>query len=150
MEERRYRTAVSFTCGDSLRRFCIIWILSLFIIMLGIVVIILETVPLARDGEIYGIKRITTDLSSIVKPILSHQIRNAKATALILHRKLPAWIPLWSINKPIGVIDRRLPPINELAQDAHHLLPILDHLKEHKFFRIFKVRFHPRGIGYFL
>ncbi|XP_055388844.1 uncharacterized protein LOC129617813 [Condylostylus longicornis] len=62
-----------------------------------------------------------------------------KQSSKVISSSYPEWIPLWSINKPAGVIDRRLPSVNELDQDARRLLPLLDSLKEHKFFRIFKV-----------
>lgn len=58
-----------------------------------------------------------------------------------LNRRIPYWLPIWFINQPSGSIDGRLPPISEIDKDAHYVLPLLEDLKEHKFFRIFKVSF---------
>lgn len=114
------------------------WIPALFVLLLGGLVVLFEKLPQAKKGEIQGIRQIANDISKTIYPKL--YTVGSLTSSTLLNLKLPAWIPIWSIDKPFGILDRRLPSVRELDGDAHKILPLLDNLKEHKFFRIFKVR----------
>lgn len=48
-------------------------------------------------------------------------------------------IPTWNIPMPSGRIDSRLPIVAELRHDAYRSFQLVERLREHKFFRVFKV-----------
>lgn len=142
MTGRRHRAAGIRARSNFLERSQIIWIPLLFF-FLGIVILIFNPLPQIGNVEIQGLKSISSNLPSLVSIGLPQWLKiGCPGLVSMSNYRVPAWIPVWKIRNPKGTIDRRLPPVSQLDEDAHRLLPLLDKLKEHKFFRIFKVRWH--------
>eukprot|EP01057_Protomagalhaensia_wolfi_P000449 Protomagalhaensia_wolfi_Nauph_80__448@NODE_124_length_3563_cov_180_024688_g95_i0_p1_GENE_NODE_124_length_3563_cov_180_024688_g95_i0NODE_124_length_3563_cov_180_024688_g95_i0_p1_ORF_typecomplete_len564_score125_12ERO1/PF04137_15/1_9e82INCENP_ARKbind/PF03941_15/1_4e03INCENP_ARKbind/PF03941_15/5_1e03INCENP_ARKbind/PF03941_15/2ShK/PF01549_24/1_1e04ShK/PF01549_24/0_6ShK/PF01549_24/2_2e03_NODE_124_length_3563_cov_180_024688_g95_i01791693 len=64
---------------------------------------------------------------------------------LVLHalspvlRYAPTWLGLWTVELPRGKILEGFPTADEILKEARTLMPIVEDLRDAKFFRIFKI-----------
>lgn len=115
-----------------------VWVPVLLIVFLSLLIAWFEKYPLDVSEK----KPVTVgSVFSFTTNGLKHMFRHQLVYAAFADLSQWFWwmLPTWRIPMPTGQIDSRLPPVPELRHDAYRAFQLIEQLREHKFFRIFKI-----------